>query len=381
MPTVRATAMNGRVLTWAREQSGITTAQLAASLGQDEATVVAWERGEQAPTLRQLETIAAKLKRPLAVFFFSQVPSLSSPKREFRMLPEPHDEAEARDTSFALREAQARQLSIVELASGINPAGESFLFADHRALDPTRLRRLLGVSLDDQQAWPDAETAFKQWRDHIERSGVFVFKRSFEQASISGFCLPHDVAPVIVVNNGTTWPRQIFTLFHELCHLAHHHHGVTRADHDYLATLDQPERLVEAECNRFASSFLVPNEGFVPLARAWGGDEREVEEIARRYNVSREVILRRLLDHGRVSAAVYDEWTKRWNDDYFARPKPPRSGGNYYATTASYLGPAYLRLAFSAYLRGTVDLAELADHLGVKARQVAKLEPYLEATG
>lgn len=61
------------------------------------------------------------------------------------------------------------------------------------------------------------------------------------------------------------------------------------------------------------------------------------------------------------------------------RPSPRL--GSYYATTASYLGPAYLRLAFSAYLRGEVDLAELADHLGVKARSVAGLEPYLEATG
>ncbi len=373
--------MNGRVLTWAREQSGITAAQLASSMGQDESTVVAWEQGREAPTLRQLETIAAKLKRPLAVFFFSQVPSIPSPKREFRMLPDPQDEAEARDTSFALREAHARQLSIVELAGGTNPAGEKFLFADRRALDPGRLRRILAVSLDEQRAWTSAEEAFKRWRERIEQVGVFVFKRSFEQASISGFCLPHAVAPVIVVNNGTTFARQVFTLFHELCHLAHHHHGVTRADHDYLATLGRTERIIEAVCNRFAASFLVPNEGFAALARAWGGDEREVESIARRYNVSREVILRRLLDHGRVSSTVYDEWTRRWNSDYFARPKPPRSGGNHYATTASYLGPAYLRLAFSAYLRGEVDLAELAEHLGVKARQVAKLEPYLEATG
>jgi len=381
MAITRATAMNGKVLAWAREQAGISPAQLADLVGQDEATIVAWEHGDRAPTLRQLERIAGLLKRPLAIFFFSQVPAISSPRREFRMLPEPLDEAEARDTSFALREARARQLSIVELTGGGNPAGPSFLFATRRPLDPARLRRILGITLAEQQAFASREDAFKAWRDRIERAGIFVFKRAFKQSTISGFCLPHDVAPVIVVNNGTTWARQIFTLFHELCHLGHHHHGVTRADHGYLDVLAPSERGVEAECNRFAADFLVPGPGFDALARAWSGEEADVEAIARRYNVSREVILRRLLDHGRVSASTYDEWTKRWNDDYFARSKPVRPGGNYYATTASYLGPAFLRLAFSAYLRGDVDLVELADHLGVKARNVGGLEPYLEATG
>ncbi|MEX1366513.1 MAG: ImmA/IrrE family metallo-endopeptidase [Nannocystaceae bacterium] len=384
MPTARATAMNGKVLTWAREQAGLSTAALAELLHKDEAVVVAWEHDqpdEPAPTVRQLERIAELLKRPLAIFFFSEVPTTSSITRKFRMLPEPIDQAEARDTSYALREAHARQLSILELAGGLNPAGEDFLFAEDHPVDPERLRRVLGISLEDQQAFSTPEDAFKAWRDRIERAGVFVFKRAFKQAAISGFCLPHEAVPIIVVNNGTAWTRQIFTLFHELCHLAHHHYGVTRADHDYLDALVGEERRLEIECNRFASEFLVPPQSFDGSAHLWSGDESEVADIARLYNVSREVVLRRLLDLRRIDRATYEAWTKQWNASYYARPKAGGSGGNFYATTASYLGPAYLRLTFAAYLAGEIDVVGLAEHLGVKARQVAKLEPFLEATG
>lgn len=380
MAATRATAMNGKVLAWAREQAGISPAQLAERLKKDEATVLAWEANSRAPTLRQLEEIATLLKRPLAVFFFSTPPHLPDPAKEFRSLPQPEDESEAIDTSFALREAQVRQLRILELTGGENPAGDNFLFAKGDKLETELLRRELGVSVELQQSWRGAEEAFNEWRKRLEAAGVIVFKRSFKQMSISGFCLPHESVPVIVVNNGTTWPRQVFTLFHELCHLGHHHYGVTRADHGYLAELQRDERKVEVECNRFASEFLLPQRAFAAEAAAFDGDEADVERIARRFNVSREVVLRRLVDLRRASSRTYEEWTARWNADYFARPKPKSGGGSYYATTASYLGPTYLRLAFGAYRRGDVDLAGLADHLGVKARNLVKLEPFVEGS-
>lgn len=378
MVTTRATAMNGAMLTWAREQAGISPTQLAARLKQDETTILKWEAGEAAPTLRQLEKIATTLKRPLAVFFFSQPPSLPTPDREFRSLPRPEDEGEALDTNFAIREAHARQLRVLELSGGMNPAGENFLFAKDGALEPDELRALLGVTPAIQQSWKNAEEAFNEWRRRLEAVGIIVFKRAFKQMSISGFCLPHESAPVIVVNNSTTWSRQIFTLFHELCHLGHHHYGVTRADPGYVSELVRDEQRIEVACNRFASDFLLPKGVFTRDARGFTGQEKEVEHLAQKYNVSREVVLRRLLDLRHVSSELYEEWTTRWNVNYFARPKPKSSGGNYYATTVSYLGSIFLRLAFGAYQRGEVDVAGLADHLGVKARNLVGLEQFLE---
>lgn len=375
----RVTSLNGKMLVWAREQAGISTAQLAAALKKDEPTILSWERGTDAPTLRQLEDVAAYFKKPLAIFFFSDPPELPSIKKKFRMLPGALDPEEARDTLFALQEAQARQLSILELTGGENVAGPSFLFRTWKTCNAAELRKILGITIEEQMAFRSEEEAYKAWRERFERVGILVFNRSFKQRAISGFCLPHVTAPTITVNNGTTWTRQIFTLFHEICHLAHDHHGVTRADSDYTRELSEGEQRVEAECNRFAASFLLPPEHTSTIIRAFAGRERDIDALASRYKVSREVVLRRLLDRGVVTREIYDTWTRKWARDFFARRRPSKPGGNYYATMAHYLGRGYLHLAFSSYVRGKCTAAELAEHLGIKARNLTRLEPFLEA--
>ncbi len=60
------------------------------------------------------------------------------------------------------------------------------------------------------------DDALKLWRRAIEAHGVFVFKDSFKQGAISGFCLRHDEFPIILINNSTTKTRQTFSLLHEL---------------------------------------------------------------------------------------------------------------------------------------------------------------------
>lgn len=367
------------MLKWARTHKGLSAVQLADLIKQSETTVLEWEANTKWPTLRQLENLAETLKIPLAVFFFAEEPDVSAPTSEFRMLPEALTAAEARDTSVAITESHARQLSILELTGGKNPAGSNFLFSRWTSRDPADLRAILGIPLSTQVSWGTAEDAFKEWRSRLEATGVIVFKRSLKQRSVSGFCLPHDIAPVIVVNNSTTWNRQIFTLFHELCHLHHHHHGVTRADHGYISSLPESELSIETECNRFAAQFLLPPAEFDGLAPTFSGTESEVENASLYYKVSREVILRRLRDLGRVSQETYEDWTERWNEAFFARPKPKSPGGNYYRTTASYLGQTYLRLAFSAYHGGSIGLVELAEHLGVKGRNLSRLEDLVEA--
>ena len=48
-----------------------------------------WERGEASPTYIQLEKLAYKIyKRPIALFFFPEVPEEEIIEQEFRTLPE-----------------------------------------------------------------------------------------------------------------------------------------------------------------------------------------------------------------------------------------------------------------------------------------------------
>ena len=68
------TGMNPAIIKWARERSGYSRAEAAAVVKKDVAILTDWESGGSAPTYVQLEKLADKYKRPVAIFFFPDPP-------------------------------------------------------------------------------------------------------------------------------------------------------------------------------------------------------------------------------------------------------------------------------------------------------------------
>ena len=199
-------------------------------------TIEAWERGEGTPTYAQLESLAYDVyKRPLALFFLS---CAARRKNASPGIPHVSDQEIQRISPrlrYLLRKAQARQFNLAELSEDmLSPSRH--LLRDIRVDAGTpatemaeRVQEYLGISLEAQAKWKNADEAFKRWRDALEGCGVFVFKEAFKDEMVSGFCLFDERFPVIYVNNSRPDTRQIFTLFHELAHLlfAHRWHRQT----------------------------------------------------------------------------------------------------------------------------------------------------------
>jgi Zn-dependent peptidase ImmA (M78 family) len=379
----RVAGLNPKVLIWARERAGLSVGDVAARLKKGTETVTAWEEGTEFPTFRQLEMLAESIyHRPIALFFFPAPPPEPDSKSEFRTLPASEIEGLQPDTRFALREGLAFRESLRQLAGARNPAPR-LITNDIRATPnqpieglAARVREYLGVDLGQQFAWESTDAALKAWREIVEEAGVFIFKRSFKQKGISGLCLSDAVFPIILVNNSTAHSRQIFTVFHELGHLLFAVSGITKDDTRFIRRLTGASRDIEVACNRFAAEFLVPAATF-PWGEFRGKNlDPAIRAVATRYRVSREVILRRLLDRGLVDENTYETKAQQWSQEYLDA-RAEMSGGNYYATQATYLGTTFLELAFSRFHAGTVTLSELADHLGVKARRVLRLEAFI----
>ena len=374
------TAVNHKILTWARERSGQTVDQVAAALNKDPKVVAAWERGDDAPSYPQLEKLAYQVyKRPLAVFFFPTPPPEEDPTISFRTLPEFEIEQLIADTRIKIRHARARQLSLTELNDGKNPA-EQKIFADLRGgpnVSPSetaaKVRDYLGIHATMQRAWKDTEQALKAWRRAVEDKGVYVFKNSFKQKDVSGFCLYDAEFPIIYINNSTAQTRQIFTILHELGHVLTATGGVTKRDDSYIAKLTGQERQIEAFCNRFAAEALLPLAEFKKALGQNPASDQSISQIASAYRVSRHVVLLRLLGLKLVSQAFYAKKAAEWKADYDAK-KPETPGGSYYATQGSYLGEKYLKLAFGKYYDGSISIEQLADHLNVKVSNVPGME-------
>ena len=97
------------------------------------------------------------------------------------------------------------------------------------------------------------------WRSAFYNCGIYVFKDAFKEEKFSGFCLYDNQFPVIYINNSMSFSRQIFTLFHELCHIILKTSGIDKTDDDYLNRLSIDNKEIETFCNSFDGEFLVKN--------------------------------------------------------------------------------------------------------------------------
>lgn len=369
--------INPTILIWARERAGLSIAQVAKALGREAEEIQAWESNAGAPTYPQLEALAYRVyKRPVALFFFPEPPVEPDPEHSFHTLPTVEIEDLNSDTRYKIRHARALQLSLYELHGGANPA-ERKVFVDVPAAGQgpaaaaARVRDYLGIDANTQRnVWKTANDALKSWRDAVEEKGVYVFKNTFKQKDVSGFCLYDFEFPVIYVNNGTAQTRQIFTILHELGHILLGTSGVTKRNDSYIRVLSEWPREVEVFCNQFAGECLLPTSEARKIGKA---DDATVARTAAAYKVSRQVVLTRLLDLGRVSRAHYERKAAEWAAEYEAQ-QDEQGGGNYYLTQASYLGERFLRLALGRYYEGAISIEQLADFLNVRVSSVPGLE-------
>ena len=373
--------INPNIVKWARERSGYTTEAIATALNKDVSIVNDWESGERALTYVQLEQVADKYKRPIAIFFFPEPPEEENIGENPTLRSSDNDRLDPR-IHILLRQAYARQISLMELNLGANPS-EKKIFRDLQtrlATDsPTALaqqtRVYLNISINKQTKWSSASEALDNWKDSVEENGIFVFKDAFKDDSVDGFCLVHDEFPVIYLNNSRRSVRQIFSLFHELGHLLLGENGITRRTNPISGN-------IEAFCNQFASECLVPLDDLETQLNFSEYDDNTIEVLAARYKVSRPVILLKLVNRGILTQKYYNERVGQWNREHERRieketgRKQP-SGGNYHNTHAVYLGYRFMDLAFSKYRQGYCSIEQLAEYLSTKVKHLPELEDRL----
>lgn len=376
------------VLRWARVSAGLSVDDVVKKLDRKGITnivVEEWESGKSSPTLPQLERLAYELyKRPLALFFFPEPPEEISPKQSFRTLPEFEIDNLSPRLRMLLRKAESFQANLFELYDGVNIVERNIV--RELAFDPNdsakiiakRVREYIGVSISDQGKCKDSEEALKFWRGKLEELGVFIFKDAFKEDSFSGFCLYDKQFPIVYINNSKPFTRQIFTLFHELAHLLFKTGGVDTNLDTYIDYLEGDSRLIEVLCNRFAGEFLVPSDDFEKEIVGVAIDDTLIYGLADKYTVSREVILRKLLDRNLVSQATYSEKVKKWAGEYSGKKG---GGGNYFSNQGAYLGVKYIEKAFTRYYQKQITSERLADYLGVKVKSLGGMEALLYRKG
>lgn len=373
------------VLSWGRERSGLKVEEAARKINVKPEKVIAWESGEDKPTIKQLRTIARVYRRPVSFFYLSEPPRDFQPMiQDYRRLPGRVAGIRSPELTYQIRRAQERREIALELHDSAFEQVPRFELRATQDEDPEdvgrRIRESLGVRFEEQTTWREVYDPFNNWRAAIERAGALVFQAS--RVSISemrGFSIAEDMLPAIVVNTKDMPNGRVFTMLHEFCHVALRRSGI--CDEDEESVRPPEEQQVEVFCNRVAGAALVPQDLLLSddvvreKGRSESWSEGELRGIARRFGVSREVVLRRLLIAGRATPDFYQSMRDQFRTESAAWAESSSDGGPTPDRTAvSAAGKAFVRLVLQSYYQERITPSDLADYLGVRLKHLASIE-------
>lgn len=391
MPVLRA-LVKPEILAWARSTSGYGVEEAARKISAKPERLMAWERGQSQPTINQLRRMAQLYKHPLSVFYLPEVPKDFPAMHDFRRLPG----EVAGHFSPALRQEirilqQRRELAL-ELLSEVGEQASRFALTttldDDSEAVGEKVRRILDVTYEDQISWRDPRQAFKAWRNKLEHAGALVFQISgINLGEVRGFSVAESLLPVIVVNAKDAPNGRTFTLLHELAHVGLRASGLCDLDEEQPRASE--EQKVEVFCNRVASAALMPRERMLQEdivsarnGRAVEWTDQELEELSKRYCVSREAILRRLVTLGRADPRFYEEKRKRFLKEYEARIRVEKGKGgpSPWRKVISERGERFIRLVLETYHQDRITLSDVSFFLGVRVKHLPKIEQFVAST-
>jgi len=376
MPARIKSKANPEVLKWARKNARLSLEDAARRAGVTSEALGEWENGADAPSIPQLRKLGEIYRRPIVVFYLPHPPLGFDPLRDFRRLATGTPE-ESPELAGEIRWAHEMREAALEAfrSIGVEFHQWTLVATTSEAVEDVgaRITDALGVTRKNREDWKSAYEAYGGWRAAIERLGALCFQvTGIDVDEARGFSIGLHPCPVIAVNAADAPTARIFTLLHELTHISLGAAG--KCDLHERDRGQASRDSVEVYCNAVAAEVLVPAAQFraepslrgVRAPRAW--DDEVVAEFANKYRVSREVILRRLLQLGFATGDFYR--TKR---DELKQEKDKPGGGNYYNNMRTKLGVPLIQGVLDAWNLGKLTANEAAGYLRVKVESLSRL--------
>ena len=374
----RIQSVNLDRIEWACAEYGMTLEQLSPIAGVSESAVKHLAAGDGI-TPNNLQKIAEFLGHGV-LFFVEQGPvetdSIYTPQFRTILNRKPHLSAKLR--KFVQRVEKQRE-TYIALQEAISEPGVSFTPPDMAspANGPQLARDWLKLSTRNN---------FEISRKKVEEKGVLVFLSNGYNGKwqipkddpILGFSVYHDSYPIVVIKKESE-QRQLFTLMHELAHLIIHKASWVDDEDDLHSYSAQ-----EQEASSLAGRVLVPDAvlesvrdqdkpSSVTEYDNWLANLRDI------YGVSGEVILRRLLDSGRLLQEHYTAYRQSKNET----TGDGREGGNRsyrHREPIHIFGDTFVRTVFEALQAKEITLARASGYLdNLRIQDVHELEQYCYA--
>ncbi len=229
------------------------------------------------------------------------------------------------------------------------------------------------------------EKCFDEYRASVERKGMLVFRSNGyagnwqipSDSAVVGFSLYEKRCHVIFVRKLEPECRQTFTMMHELGHLLLHETSFMDNEEDLFS-----DRGRESEANRFAGCVLVPEQHLEEIDNE--RRPRRIEELyqwlkmfRKKWGVSGEVILRRMVDTDRAEMEEYVNYRKYVKN----LPISSRGAGGMrfrHREPKHMFGTTYVRTVFDSLRANEITLAKASSYLdNVRIPDLLELEAHL----
>ena len=349
---------NPKILIWAREEMAYSIDEVAHRFSKDRKTIENWESGVEFPTFNQLTDLAHYYKRPVAFFFYPEIPTKTPKPKDYRTLPNVVPGIYSRETIVSYREVLNMLAETQPLLETLYPKAKYSLPKWSLNDDPeekaVQIRSLLGITMQKQmQELKTFHDAFDAWRSALFDNGIITRICQMPITDSRAFCLFHNDLAGIGLSNEDKEQAMIFSLFHEVCHLGLKLPGVSGE----LSNNKSKNQKIEQYCDKFAASLLLPASypDVIRYLEFFTGSIDYLElakKLAKRFKVSKYVIFRRAYDLNMVKASAYWNVLSEWQTIDAAITAKKKSkygeGGNFYATQVNNLGKRFIELAMDS---------------------------------
>ena len=372
--------INPVLLKWARETIGLSIEMAANKINVDSDVLKKWEEGIIETPTKKIKKLSEVYKRPTTVFLMNNIPDENISKK-FRQLLYSNINSFSTPTLMAIRKA----IRIQTLAKDILETNDNNFIKEISKLKlidsyekiSEKLIESLGLNEDIISKPKNVFEQLNMWKNSIEAKGIYILEVGFPVNEAKGFAIYDKKVPVIVLNTNDYPRSRIFTLLHELSHFIY---GEDAIDDQYSLMNFSSDDKLEIKCNYLAGAVLVPSlylkNKITSLNLNINNDiNTSLEVLARIFNVSQQVTLRRIYITGYLNQNQFNNTNNSLKESYLNNDvKEKIKGGNFYVKFMKNNSKSFIYDILEAYRINKISHFNVMDYLNIKSTTLASLE-------
>ncbi len=345
-----------------------------------------WIKGDDSPTVRQLEKFSKATRIPFGYFFLDEPPTVSLPIPFFRTLDEKQPLSFSPELIDTVRMIEQRQGWLKEylVQNGLEPfsfVGSEDTSANYKTV-AKNIKRALGLNDKWASKLPNWENALNLLIEKAEEAGINVIRngivgnnthRKLNYKEFRGLVMVDEHAPFLFINGADFKSAQMFTLAHELAHI-----WIGSSAIFDLRQMLPADNETEKFCDKIAAEFLVPE---TYLKKEWNNfkmTDDPFQAIARSFKVSEIVAARRVLDLGLISKNNFFEFYNEYLNK-IPKGKGKEKGGEFYNNQPYRVGKRFANIIFTAVKEGSLLYRDAYKLTGLTSKTFQEFENKLRS--